>query len=228
MSPLPPLPEEEVHVWTLRLDGPADAARLSRADAEHAAALRHPESRRRYTATRAALRLLLGHYLACDGREVPLELGPFGKPALPSDVGLRFNLSHSREAALLAFARSCDVGVDLEAERALDPLRLARRCFSERELAELLALPEGERRGAFFRGWTRKEAFIKARGEGLAHPLRCFSVSLGEAPALLHHDDPAELERWRVWGAPAPPGFAAALVTGAGTWRVRWLATPAG
>src|SRR5262249_41616868 len=160
------------------------------------------------------LRMTLADCLCCQPAGLRFGYGSHGKPFLP-DIDLRFNLSHSGGWAALAVARGHEVGIDIEqirADRATDDL--AQRFFSPREWAALRALPEAERCAAFFRCWTRKEAFIKLIGEGLSFPLDEFDVTLrpDEPPALLSvRGDARAATRWTMHEFASPPGFAAAL-----------------
>jgi 4'-phosphopantetheinyl transferase len=133
---------------------------------------------------------------------------------------LRFNASHSNALALYAVAREREVGIDLEFVREdFAGFEIAERFFSPREVSALRALPEGERVEAFFDCWVRKEAYIKARGEGLSHPLHTFTVSLtpGEPAALLHTEgDSREAARWSLVGLYPCEGYRAALASEGG------------
>jgi len=145
-------------------------------------------------------------------------IGPHGKPRLANaPIDLRFNLSHSSERALLAITIGHEAGVDIERERSIETLDLADRFFSAAESATLRALPPADQVPAFFRCWTRKEAFVKAIGNGLAFPLDGFEVSLANADAsqLLRScsADPGVLDRWRILSVPAESGYAAAVAT---------------
>jgi 4'-phosphopantetheinyl transferase len=223
LIPLPRLLPGEVHVWRFTLDPPADlAARFEetlsdderrRADRFHTEALR-----RRFVAGRGGLRAALGAYFGIDPAEVTFEYGPHGKPVLACGFvpATAFNLSHSHELALFALTSVGAVGVDLEAIRPMEEhgRRLIRRFFSPAEQAEYLALPVADRLAAFFRGWTRKEAFLKATGTGLATVLHSFDVTLGpSAPAALLRvaDDPAATARWSLFDLDPGPGYAGAL-----------------
>lgn len=195
------------------------ALRALLADDERARAarFRFDEHRARFIVFRARLREVLAAELGADPRDVRFDYGERGKPRLAapwSASGLEFNLSHSADRALLAVTRGRPVGIDLErTDRKTHCLQLAERFFSQREVAALLALPAQQQRPAFFTCWTRKEAYIKARGEGLALPLADFAVSLvpDEPAQMLWAADPAEVARWRLAALDAGPGFAAAL-----------------
>jgi 4'-phosphopantetheinyl transferase len=134
--------------------------------------------RRRFIVGRAHLRHLLASRLGTRADRVELDYGPRGKPRLAGDFAesdLRFNLSHCGDVVLYAFSTGCEVGVDVEAVRELpDADDVAQHFFSPREHAAYRRLPARERPRGFFRCWTRKEAFIKALGSGLAYPLTEF------------------------------------------------------
>jgi 4'-phosphopantetheinyl transferase len=149
--------------------------------------VRFPD-RRRFVLSHAALRLVLARCLGVSPPRVSYEKGPHGKPRLSRALApLEFNLSHSGQLALVAVARDRSLGVDIEQVRDLgELLDLADQHFSPQERTGLRSLPPGERRAAFFRCWTRKEAVIKACGEGLSYPLPSFDVDLapGSTSAL--------------------------------------------
>jgi 4'-phosphopantetheinyl transferase len=161
----------EVHVWVAALDVADDetASRLARlTDDERARAERLGREAiwRRFVASREFLRLLLGRHLSVPPARVIFTQGPRGKPGLggaPSFAGLRFNLAHSDEIALCALTLGREIGADVERLRSDIAVEdLAQRFFSRAEAARLAALPAEERRLAFFRAWTRKEAYVKA------------------------------------------------------------------
>jgi 4'-phosphopantetheinyl transferase len=167
---------DEVHVWLANLDRAAFAREaldrwLSGEERARAAAFRRARDRRRFSASRAQLRALLGRYLEVDPARLRLELRAGGKPALAADSraeGLEFNVSHAGERAVFAIAFDRPVGVDIEQVRGdLDIQRMARIAFSERERERLGRLDAGSRAAAFLAAWTRKEAVLKARGDGL-------------------------------------------------------------
>ncbi|MCX7701645.1 MAG: 4'-phosphopantetheinyl transferase superfamily protein [Gemmataceae bacterium] len=166
---------------------------------------------------RSFLRQILAETLGCRPQDVPIEYDGAGKPQLPSGSGWHFNLSHSEEWALIGLTQLGPIGVDIEKVRdgfAVEPI--AQRFFSPPEVADLLTLPAEQRLLAFFRCWTRKEAFIKAIGLGLAYPLDEFDVTLlpGDPPAIRSvKGDPAAGAGWGMYEVPSPPGFVGALVT---------------
>ncbi len=222
-----PIDSGQVHVWRAELgvgEGELQslAGALSADERARAERFYFERDRRHFVAARGVLRWLLAAYLDWEPQAVRFEYGPYGKPALARpERGLCFNLSHSHGLALFAFCRGHQVGVDLEKMRPdVDGLALAERFFSRREVAALRALPARERRPAFWRGWTRKEAYLKGRGDGLALPLHGFSVSLGadRADLLEVEDDPGEAARWTLASVAVEPGYAAALAVAGSEW----------
>ncbi len=215
-----------VVVWTVPLvQSAAVVARCADllAPDEHARAGRYyfARDREHFVVARAALRLILAGCLGTKPALLQFNYSSAGKPSLAPGQGrpLAFNLSHSHELALVAVTDGREVGVDVEHARELPELAdIARRFFSPREAARLLALPVAEQPAAFFRCWTRKEAYLKARGDGIVAGLDRFDVSFlpGEPPALLRTlDDPAEAARWTLLDLSPAAGYAAAVaVTG--------------
>jgi len=191
--------DREVHVWRAFLDGAhAPVRRLEDvlSDDERARASRFVSSvdRDRFIAARGILRTLLGRYLRRPPASIAFAYETAGKPRLErphQDPTIRFNVAHSGGLAAYAFTRDREVGVDVEAirpDRAVD--QIAERFFSAREVTELRALPQALRTEAFFRTWTRKEAYVKARGTGLGIPLDSFDVSVAPGkPDLLVSGD---------------------------------------
>lgn len=210
-----------VHVWRAALDvSPELLVRFSDllAEDEHSRAARFvfPRDRDRFLVARSILRDILGRYLVLHPAEIRFSYGESGKPELAPDLSgsrLRFNLAHSRDLALYAFTLGREVGIDVEFVRSdLATEEIAERFFSQREAAELRALPPAEQPAAFFRCWTRKEAYIKARGRGFRIPLASFDVSLGQPAELLAvRDDPAEAARWTLCDIPVGRDCQAAL-----------------
>ena len=220
----PDLADDEVHVWRLDLeDAVVDAACLSpdeRGRAESIATERH---RRHFVAGRFTLRCLLAQYLGCEPAGLAFAYGEHGKPAL-QDGDLSFNMSHSHRMACYAVARARAVGVDVEWPRpGVAHEQIAERFFSLEEREALSAVVEGDKKAAFYNIWTRKEAYIKARGDGITAGLDTFGVSLGAEAALVHSDEgQAELARWRLQALDPASGYVAALCA-EGAWRLRCL-----
>lgn len=217
----PRLNADEIHVWCVELDETADAAALaaclSADERERAGSLPSSSHRRRFVVARAMLRQLLGHYLDQEPGAVVFARGAHGKPFLP-EGGLHFNVSHTQGLALYAIASACEVGVDVEWMRPqVAHEQIAARFFSPEEQEMLAHVPAEERRTAFYHIWTRKEAYLKARGDGLAAGLGAFAVSL-EAEALLRS---SEGRRWKLIAWEPAAGYVAALCGAGVDWRMR-------
>lgn len=230
---LPPsvleLADEAVDVWRFSLDQPASVTDAlyeflnadERARTERFAMER---VRRQFVIGRGFLRQTLARYLDIDPRAVRFDYGNHGKPQL-ADGRLSFNLTHSENRALLGLTRTGELGVDLERIRSMQDLEgIARRFFAPGEVAVLTAVEAALRELAFFHCWTRKEAFIKALGEGLSRPLDQFEVTLrpGEPARLLWvHNEPDEHERWQFTHLDPWPGYVGCVARAARDWRVR-------
>lgn len=236
---VPPLADDEVHVWLVRLDAGRDRLARLRAlldDAERARADRFVAAAhaKRFTAARGALRELLGAYLGEPPAAVRLAYGPRGKPRLArpaAGLPLEFNVAHTSDAALVVAARGRHVGADVERERPVAHERIARRMFSPAEAGALLALPAAERRSAFFECWAYKESYVKAHGDGLAMDTRGFDAwRPGRREGDRARVTGADVDgRWEVVAlAPLPAHPAAVCARGEG-WRVvlaEWAPTP--
>jgi 4'-phosphopantetheinyl transferase len=217
------LPEDEVHVWRASLQTEPSVlcgldALLTPEEKSRAARFHFARDRDHFISSRGVLRYLLRSYLKRSAAELEFCYGPQDKPALRTEgleSRIRFNLSHSHGLAVYAFSRCCEVGIDLELIRPdFASNGIAEQCFSPNELRELRALPPELRAEGFFLGWTRKEAYVKARGVGLRIPLDSFSVSLtpGRSEKLLAADS----SRWSVHSfQPAPRYVATVVVEGA-------------
>jgi 4'-phosphopantetheinyl transferase len=176
------VPAEGVAAWAARLDAGAEtvaACTATLADEERSRAARfHFEpDRRRFAVARGTLRMLLGAALGRPARDIAIRTTSRGRPFV--DGGPDFSLSHAGDHAVFAFARGARVGIDLEAlDRPVESMALARRFFAAPEVGTLEGLPEPARHRAFIACWTRKEAVVKATGEGMATPLDSFEVSV--------------------------------------------------
>ena len=184
------LPVEEVHVWSASLERPAQAVERMRGllagdERTRADRFRFERDRSRYIVGRALLRGLLARYLEARPEELVFEYGEFDKPALRG--GPWFNLSHSGSVALYAVSGAGEIGIDVELDDGdFASERIAERFFSPAEVEVLRSLPTEAQPRAFLACWTRKEAFIKARGDGLSLALDSFDVTLApETPAAL-------------------------------------------
>lgn len=226
----PQLQAGELHIWKIELDYDSGhwqplMALLSNDEQIKADHFRFEKLRLRYIAGRAVLRKLLGGYIGCEPEALIFVYNDYGKPSLQNvDSGLRFNVSHSGETMLAAFALNSKIGIDIETiQQNIDCMDICQHWFSVQESDALRDLPEEKRIGAFFRVWTRKEAYIKARGIGLSYPLNRFSVSMDEtAPALLEHQDCAqEMKSWQIYNIEVSSAYSAAVAIEAARWDIR-------
>ena len=218
-----PLPGNGVHVWRIWLAIPAGRLEelrqtLSEEELGRAGRFRLPRDRDHFIASHGGMRAVLARYLMLRPEKLAFSYGSHQKPGLAGGQGfedLRFNLSHAGELGLLAVAQGREVGVDIERIRTdLERDRIARRFFSPREAEDFVNLPEDLQTEAFFTCWTRKEAYLKARGEGLAMPLEQFDVTLapGSIAVLLStRPDPEEAGRWSLHHLAPGPGYVGAL-----------------
>jgi 4'-phosphopantetheinyl transferase len=220
---LPCLSNNSVHLWLadpkehLESVGELNAL-LSADERDRAARFRFGPDRQDFIFARGMLRALLGAYLKASPCELRFCYSEHGKPSLAeahSETGLQFNLSCTRGAVLIAVCLWCAIGVDIERVRDdFSVEEIAARFFSVAERRALTNLPKASRREAFFHCWTRKEAFLKARGDGLSFPLDLFDVSIAAndtAVGLITRPDPAEAQRWRILPVTVPAGYSAAV-----------------
>jgi 4'-phosphopantetheinyl transferase len=233
------LEPSEIHVWSIELDPPlAEVERLEHLlaadERARAGRFRFEKHRRQYAVGRGALRVLLGAYLEIPPEAVRFRYGPRGKPFLeaPFDAGgLQFNLSNSEEMALAGFVKGSEIGVDVEYLRSMpDCEQISERFFSESERQVLRGIPGRAKEEAFFNCWTRKEAYLKAVGEGLAAPLDSFDVTLapGDPPRMLTLEgDPGRAARWFFHHLVPAEMYVGAVAIEGGTWAVRtWRFAP--
>lgn len=176
------------------------------------------QHRRHFVVARGFLRALLARYLDTTPEALRFAYGPYGKPILDGEhreSSLRFNASHSGDWAVYGFVQDHEVGIDVEEiKENFGTEGIAERFFSTGEVQTLNTLPEAEKPAAFFRCWTRKEAYIKAIGSGLSHPLDSFDVTLapGEPAALLRSErHPESVASWSLFNLDVAEGYAAAL-----------------
>jgi 4'-phosphopantetheinyl transferase len=226
------LAEDEVQLWRVDLEAiRSQESRwqelLSSDERNRAARFHFAADRQRFVASRAWLRTILAAFLATEPSELNFSYSKNDKPSLGAaraGSDITFNVSHSGGIALYAFARLREIGVDVEQiRRDFDVESIAHRFFSASEQKYLAGLPESEKVEAFFRCWTRKEAYIKATGEGLSLPLSQFDVSLAalETNALLAtRPDSAEAEQWMIREVSGGAGYSAALCVRGRDWRL--------
>jgi 4'-phosphopantetheinyl transferase len=224
------LDASEVHLWQAALDGrPADIFEsfLSPDELTRANRFHFLKDRNHFVVARGLLRNLLAAYLGVNSAELRFSYGAQGKPflLLESQSQINFNVSHSHGRAAFAFSRGRELGIDLEyVKDDFDADLIANRFFSRAEVLSLRTVPADLRNQAFFNCWTRKEAYIKARGEGLSMPLDQFDVTLrpDEPAALLNnYREEREVSRWSMQSIPAPAGYAGALVGEGQDWKLK-------
>jgi 4'-phosphopantetheinyl transferase len=228
----PKLSDHEVHLWRASLDNtPSDLPALEEAisadERTRANRFCFERDKKRYIIGRAILRMILSRYLRIEPKQLSFRYGSRGKPSLADATAtenLHFNLSHSHELALYAVSRGREVGVDLEYLRPVpEAAEIAARFFSTQERAIFRALPESKKREAFFNCWTRKEAYIKAVGDGLARPLDQISVTLrpGEPARLLNLEgDPQRASGWSLRELTPGEGYVAAVAAEGQNWSL--------
>lgn len=225
------LPDGVVHVWRTDIDLQGlNASRhwevLSPDERARAHRFRQTEQSTRYIVARGILRELIGRYLRRKPDSLQFVYGSHGKPALPRErktEDLHFNVSHSENVVLYAFARGREVGVDVERVRPnVDAVSLANRWFTTREAETIRELPMSLQQFAFFKTWARKESYLKARGEGLVKSMRAFEVpayaeEIGGTIELL--EEPPEEATWRFEDLSVGPGWAAAIASEGEYWH---------
>lgn len=224
---IPTLPANEVHLWLARVNESEDD-HLSAKEIARASKYHRKIDHLRYRTSRSILRKILGGYLSTDPSEIQLELDPLGKPRLSKKFhspNVEFNISHSDQIILFAFARTRRVGVDIEHVRPFPELTsLVRRYFTEDERSAIRRIPKPERTAAFFSGWTRKEAFLKAIGKGLQIPLNSFEVSLDpdeKEPHLVLPQNLKQESHWRLMSFSPAEGTIAALAVEGQEWKIK-------
>ena len=231
---------DEVHVWRIPLDLAAPhVERLGQAlndeERTRTARFHFDRDRRQYQIVRGALRAILSRYVDAPPGDLAFVYNATGKPALrcgPGEQDLRFNISHSGRMALIAVALGRDIGVDIELIRGNIPTEeIENRFFAPAEVASIRALPAADRRRAFFHCWTRKEAYLKARGEGLSLAIKEFElpIACGEtADVLAISDHPSDCPRWWLRELVVGSGYAAAMAVEGDGWSARLWRWPSG
>lgn len=214
------LESHHVDVWRISLNLQADSVQwaestLSTDEAKRAARFHFPADRDRFILAHGIMREILSRYLCRKPSELVFSVNPYGKPSLLNS-SLEFNLSHSKEYALIAITQGRKIGVDVEHIRTdMELESISNRYFSQAEFSELMVLPSEQREIGFFHCWTRKEAYIKAHGLGLSLPLDSFDVTMApNQPAVLRatRPNPQEATRWVLLSLDVAPTYAGALV----------------
>src|ERR1700680_1225742 len=222
----PTLVDNELHVWRASLD-------LSSAVRERLQSTLNPEEKKRveklliekarehFVAARGILRELLSLYLGVHPEKIAFSYGPEGKPSLSPahNSKISFNVSHSNGMGLFVFANDREIGTDIEYVKPdFRGMEIASKFFSEGESAALAKLPPGERDEAFFGCWTKKEAYVKAHGQGLSIPLDSFTVEFSKSKQVLRDEAGAH---WSCYALEAAPGYAGAVVAAGENWTVK-------
>jgi 4'-phosphopantetheinyl transferase len=227
------LKPDDVHIWLASQNQePTEVDSfwnsLSSEEKERAERFHFIKDRHRYIVSHGILRFILGMYLGVDPAYVGYQIGAYGKPSLTDEFcscRIRFNLSHSGDAVLLGFTRGRELGVDIEKIRTdFATIEIARAYFSPQEILTFQSLPKRLQTEAFYNCWTRKEAFIKAIGEGVSCPLNMFDVTLapGEPAKLLAtrlKGNP--VSKWSLVGLNSGHAYKAAMVTESGNWNLK-------
>jgi len=194
--------------WNLSPRETPDMSVLDSAERERVGRFVFDKDRRRYAAGRERMRRILGKYQGRRPQHIEFTYGEFGKPAIE---GLNFNMSHTEDEAILCVTQDhVPVGVDIEAIRPIE-MNVAKAHFAPIEFAELNALSEVDQCDAFYKIWTRKEAYLKAWGTGLSTDLNSFCVTIGADDPRLLECESGEVEKWSILNVEVPDGLAGAL-----------------
>jgi 4'-phosphopantetheinyl transferase len=218
------LKRQEVHIWKNALDLDTGTIKkfpdiLSDQETQKASRFHFDRDRRRYIAAHGHLRLILARYLGRNPKSLTFSTNQYGKPYLHSNqedsIKLYFNMSHSLNLSVIALSLDLETGIDIEyMNRDIDIMEIAKSFFSKREIEDLNSLPENMQKYAFFRSWTRKEAYLKEKGMGLSLDLRRYGTSfLPDEPTALSSssDFPDGIATSHLYDVPLPPSFVGAL-----------------
>jgi 4'-phosphopantetheinyl transferase len=200
----PALLPGQIHVWRIPVnDSIAMPAMLSRDEIARAERLKKKHDQRRYLLARSVLRALLSNHAQNPAEQLQFQYGAYGKPYVdPNRCDVQFNVSHSSDLILIALTKSASVGVDVERiEPDTDVASLSKRFFTEAEQLQLSGVSQSQQGEEFFKIWTKKEAYLKARGTG-------FSQHFTNISAPSQSD---ETGFWSVFNIPSDPQYAAAL-----------------
>lgn len=227
------LGQHEIHVWRADLNVGEQLLQtledtIEKIERDRANRFHFDKDRHHFIAARGTLRLILGSYLNIKPRNLKFTYNTHGKPKIGNELDqnyLKFNLSHSHGLALYAVTLGRDVGIDIERVRTnLSFEKIAKRFFSPLEIKMLESLPPSERIEGFFNCWTRKEAYIKAIGEGLSRPLDQFDVTLNpsdEAKIVNIKGDPVLASSWSLYPLLPAPGYVGALAVEGKNLRIK-------
>ncbi len=222
--------KDQAHIWKIPLNiSNAHSKQFLRSfddgERERAKRFYFEKDRKSYISTRGQLRFLLGKYLQRVPTDFKFSYNEWGKPFL-KDMNIQFNVSHSKAVGLLGFCLDHPIGVDIEWKRPdFGGLKIARRFFSDSEISELEGLSGKDQLQGFFNAWSRKEAYIKAVGKGLAIPLGKFSVSLApnKECAIRNTDhDPEAIHKYKLINVNSDPEYASAVVVHSNIEQIRF------
>lgn len=222
------LSEDESHIWYFDIESVSNEIEfykgfLSSEEIAKADRFKFTKDKTISILARGALRILSGRYLHLSPNTIKFRYGKYGKPDYGFPVPLKFNISHSGNLIVIAFVKNCQLGVDIERIRQdFNVLDIAEKFFSDMEIKMLHDVQQDDVYKAFYRCWTRKESFIKAKGSGLSFPLARFTVSLNdnEAKLLKTEWNPAEKEKWKLFSFEPASGYVGALSIGANIQKV--------
>lgn len=225
MQEVPVLAPEEVQVWCARVDEAAVAAAVGLLNEEELARMERMRlgiARHEYVVGRGMLRVLAGAATACGPRQVTIGAGEFGKPRVE---GIEFSVAHSHGLVVLALCREAALGVDVEwLEREIEALEIARSTFAPGEVKRIEQAAEGaDRAREFFAVWTRKEALVKAHGQGMTVPLDSFETPEGDAEQAVELSVKGETRVFYVRGLDVGEGFSGALAAAVQGLRLRMV-----
>jgi 4'-phosphopantetheinyl transferase len=210
MNPEYSIKEGEVHLWLAKCDGMDDQyfrTILDGCEKERSVRFHSDLDTKRYVIAHGILRSLLAKYLDVEPERIDYEYGPFGKPAIAGGSPLRFNMSHSNGMAMYAFSLQRDVGIDLEYMRDIPFMELSQSVLSTNEYRYMQSFLVEKRPGIFFTLWVRKEAYVKAIGEGAYAKWRELDVSIQNVAHRISDGGPA----WSIIDIPAPRGYMSAV-----------------
>jgi 4'-phosphopantetheinyl transferase len=231
---------DEVHVWRTTLDLPLSCVQsleqtLAADERIRSQQFRFPKDRIHYIVARGILRAILGRYLASDPRTLQFHYSQHGKPSLVGESGsgaLFFNITHSRRMALYAITRGREIGIDLEyIDSSMAWEEIAERFFSPYEVSMLRVAPTQMQREAFLSCWTRKEAYLKARGTGLSLALSQFDVSVApkvSAAILSTGEEDRDISCWSLHDLSPDSGYVAALAVEGYSYHLKCWQWPGG
>lgn len=221
----------EIHAWHLNIKDHLDRLEtykglLDKEEKEKAHRFRFDKDYNCSIIARGVLRILLGDYLQRPPAKITFAYGASGKPEIDGDTTIKFNISHARDAIVFGFVHNDAIGVDIEfMDEKIDTMQIAKHFFSKEEIAALHAQPENKRVEAFYNCWTRKEAFIKAVGEGLSFPLDQFVVSLKpaiKAQLLETKWDQEEKKKWMLESFTPEKKYVSALALRGKVSDIQW------